>query len=99
MTPYPTQLEQKMKKFYETLSEKDKRRYAGVEAMKFGRGGVAYITRVLGCSRKTVLKGLKELNTLSQEQSSKKNASGNPVEGANAMMKPIQGLTRNFWRS
>lgn len=74
MTPYPPKLEQKMKKFYETLSEKDKRRYAGVEALKFGRGGVAYITRVLGCSRKTVIKGLQELNDLSADQPAKKNA-------------------------
>jgi hypothetical protein len=73
MTPYNPTLEQKMKKFYETLSEKDKRRYAGVEAMKFGRGGVAYISRVLGSSRKTVIKGLKELHGLSQDQPAKKN--------------------------
>ena len=73
MTPYHGTLEQKMKKFYETLSEKDKRGYAGVEAMKFGRGGVAYISRVLGCSRKTVIKGLKELNDLSQAEQVKKN--------------------------
>jgi hypothetical protein len=74
MTPYPPKLEQKMKKFYETLSEKDKRGYAGVEALKFARGGVAYITRVLGCSRKTVIKGLQELNDLSADQLAKKNA-------------------------
>jgi len=73
MTPYPVTIEQKMKKFYETLTEKDQRRYAGVEAMKFGRGGVAYISRVLGCSRKTVLKGLKELNELSPDEAAKKN--------------------------
>jgi len=73
MTPYHPMIEQNMKKFYETLSEKDKRRYAGVEAMKFGRGGVAYITRVLGCSRQTVIKGLKELKAWSQDQSPKKN--------------------------
>ena len=73
MTPYHPSIEQKMKKFYEILSEKDQRRYAGVEAMKFGRGGVAYISRVLGCSRKTVIKGLKELNGLSADQPAKKN--------------------------
>jgi hypothetical protein len=73
MTPYDPTIEQNMKRFYETLSEKDKRRYAGVEAMKFGRGGVAYITRVLGCSHKTVIKGLKELNNLSPAKRSKKN--------------------------
>lgn len=72
MTPYSPTLEQKMKKFYETLSEKDKRGYAGVEAMKFGRGGVAYISRVLGCSRKTVIKGLKELYEVAPEQPAKK---------------------------
>ena len=73
MTPYHPTIEQKMKKFYDTLSEKDKRRYAGVEAMKFGRGGLAYITRVLGCSHKTVIKGLKELKDLSPDEGSKKN--------------------------
>lgn len=73
MIPYHPTIEQKMKKFYDTLTEKDKRRYAGVEAMKFGRGGVAYITRILGCSRKTVLKGLKELNELSAAKRPKKN--------------------------
>jgi hypothetical protein len=64
MTPYRPDIEQKMKLFYDTLSEKDKRHYAGVEAMKFGQGGVAYINRILGCSRKTILKGLKELAAL-----------------------------------
>jgi hypothetical protein len=71
---YNPAIERRMKEFYDTLSEKDKRRYAGVEAMKLGRGGVAYIIRVLGCSRKTVLKGLRELNTLSQDEQPKKNA-------------------------
>lgn len=73
MTPYDSTIEQNMKKFYDTLSEKDKRRYAGVEAIKFGRGGVAYITQILGCSHKTVIKGLKELNDLSADKEAKKN--------------------------
>ena len=67
MIPYHASIEQGMKKFYDTLSEKDKRRYAGVEAMKLDRGGVAYVTKILGCSRKTVIKGLRELNALSVE--------------------------------
>jgi len=73
MIPYNPTIEQRMKKFYDTLSEKDKRRYAGVEAMKLGRGGVAYITQILGCSRKTVIKGLRELNALSSDEQAKKN--------------------------
>jgi len=71
--PYSLTIERRMKDFFDTLSEKEKRGYAGVEAIKLGRGGVAYITRVLGCSRKTVIKGLKELNTLSQDEQVKKN--------------------------
>ena len=67
MVPYNSGIEQSMKQFYDTLSEKDKRRYAGVEAMKLGRGGVTYVTKILGCSRKTVFKGLRELNSLSPE--------------------------------
>jgi hypothetical protein len=73
MVPYNPNIEQSMKQFYDTLSEKDKRRYAGVEAMKLGRGGVAYVTKILGCSRKTVFKGLRELNGLSPDEVAKKN--------------------------
>ena len=62
--PYPTEVERNMKKFHQTLSEKDRRRYAGVEALKLGHGGKSYIARVLGCNRKTVTKGAKELDNL-----------------------------------
>ncbi len=72
MTPYDPIVEQKMKEFYETLSEKDKRRYAGIEAMKLGRGSVTYINRILGCSQKTITKGLKELAALSEEKQDKR---------------------------
>lgn len=74
MIPYNRTIEQSMKKFYDTLSEKDKRRYAGVEAMKLGRGGVAYIIKILGCSRKTVIKGLRDsTNGLASDEQVKKN--------------------------
>ena len=49
MKPYPVKIEQMMRQFYATLSEKDKRRYAAVEARKLERGGMTYIARVLGC--------------------------------------------------
>ena len=64
MIPYPVEIEETMKKFYETLSEKDKRRYAAVESLKFGRGGLKYIVAVLGSNRRTILRGLKELKAL-----------------------------------
>jgi len=62
--PYTALVEQEMRKFYNTLSEKDKRRYAGIEALKKPRGGIVYISSVLNCSRKTVSKGIKELQEL-----------------------------------
>lgn len=61
MTSYDTSIEQQMRKFFNTLSEKDKRRYAGIEALKLGHGGFTYIAGVLGCSRKLIAKGMKEI--------------------------------------
>ena len=43
MKPYPVEIEQVMQQFYTTLFEKDRRRYAAVEASKLGHGGVTYI--------------------------------------------------------
>jgi hypothetical protein len=64
MIPYGTSVEQEMKKFYGTLSEKDKRRYAAIEALKLGHGGIVYTAKVLGCSRKTISEGINELKSL-----------------------------------
>lgn len=64
---YGVSIEKEMRKFYNTLSEKDRRRYAGIEAMKIGHGGIIYIEVVIGCSRKTVSKGIKELKELDSD--------------------------------
>ena len=47
---------------YQTLSEKDQRLYAAAEALKLGYGGIMYISSVLKCDRKTIYKGIWELN-------------------------------------
>lgn len=60
-TKYPPEIEESMKKFYETLNEKDKRRYAGIEAMKLGYGGQRYICKILVCDPDTVKKGKEEV--------------------------------------
>ncbi len=65
MKPYPAEIEAQMRAWYETLTEKEQRRYAGIEAVKLGQGGQVYIARVLGCSRNTVRAGMKELGDLS----------------------------------
>jgi len=52
-----------MKTFYKSLNEKDKRRYAAVEALKLGRGGQVYMEEILGCDRNTIAKGIRELES------------------------------------
>lgn len=64
MEAYSAEVQAKMRKLYGWLSEKDRRRYAAVEAAKLGHGGVESIARVLGCDPKTIRQGLKELEEL-----------------------------------
>ena len=61
MEGYSAEIEEKMQRFFGWLSEKDRRRYAAVEAAKLGYGGVEYIARVLACDPKTIRQGLREL--------------------------------------
>lgn len=74
MFPYPAHVEKGMRKYYGMLSEKDKRWYAAVEALKLGHGGkrYIYISTLLGCSHRTILRGLKGLNAPSNEDKHKK---------------------------
>ena len=59
--PFSEETEQQMRDFFHSLNEKDRRRYAGLEAGRLGHGGISYISDVLGCDRKTVSKGIDEL--------------------------------------
>ncbi|NJR51357.1 MAG: hypothetical protein HC780_19050, partial [Leptolyngbyaceae cyanobacterium CSU_1_3] len=54
MQPYPTEIEAQMQRYYQSLSEKDRRRYAAIEAVKLGYGGQAYIRRLFGCHPETL---------------------------------------------
>jgi hypothetical protein len=58
---YSDEIEERMQTFYESLSEKDRRRYAAVETLKLPYGGQTYICDILGCDAKTVQQGLKDL--------------------------------------
>ena len=58
---YPAEIETQMQRYYQSLSEKDRRRYAGIEAIKLGYGGISYISRVLGCDYRTIKTGIAEL--------------------------------------
>jgi hypothetical protein len=47
--------------FYAQLSERGKRQYAGLEAMKLGYNGVGLVSERFGIHRHTVRKGKREL--------------------------------------
>ena len=61
---YEPQVEAWMRAFSQTLSEKDQRRFAALEAARLGHGGVEYIAEVLGCSVRTIERGAHELDQL-----------------------------------
>ena len=60
-SPYTKTVEKSMIDFFHSLSEKDKRRYAAVEALKLPHGGKKYISHLLGCTFKTIQAGLSDL--------------------------------------
>jgi hypothetical protein len=61
MKRYRSEIEKQMQKYYQTLSEKDRRRYAAIEAIKLDYGGKGYICELFGCDYKTIAKGIEEL--------------------------------------
>ena len=80
-TPYLASVEAQMQRDYQSLSEKDRRRYAAIEAVKLGYGGQAYIRRRLGCHHATLALGLAELNdtaALEQERIRHRAGADNP---------------------
>jgi hypothetical protein len=60
--PYSPETERRMKTLYQSLNERDRRRYAAIEADKLGYGGQAYVSQLLGCDHKTLQRGLDDLD-------------------------------------
>ncbi len=94
-TPYPEAIEQQMYRYYTSLSEKDRRRYAAIEAVKLGHGGFSYIGRVLNCDYRTIKLGMQELSdetTLHQARIRR------PGGGRKAALDTIEDLDGAFLR-
>ena len=49
-----------MQLHYSRLQEKERRQYAAFESLKLGRGGITYISSILGVDRDTISLGRKE---------------------------------------
>ncbi|MCU0873924.1 MAG: hypothetical protein MUE50_16425 [Pirellulaceae bacterium] len=75
---FDKETEGRMREFFESLNEKDRRRYAGLEASKLGHGGITYISEVLGCDRKTVNRGMDEIFAPPEEEPSRIRKKGGP---------------------
>jgi hypothetical protein len=61
MPGYAKDIEKKMKRLYDRLSEKDRRRYAAIEAVKLDRGGIGYISELFQIDPKTIHQGIEDL--------------------------------------
>jgi predicted transcriptional regulator len=95
MQQYSEEIEGQMRAFYESLSEKDRRRYAGIEAKKLGHGGISYIARVLRCDRQTVERGMQELvDKQALEQKRIREEGG----GRKSAIETIEGIEEAFMK-
>jgi hypothetical protein len=63
MEKYSTDLEKIMLSHYESLGERTRRHYAGLEALKLGFGGQKYIYTLFKMSKNTLSKGISELKS------------------------------------
>ena len=81
VTGYPKQVEHHMRAFYDSLSEKDRRRYAAVEAEKLGHGGIQYVAQLFECDPDTVRQGGNDVEQLPQDAAARRvRKKGRPQE-------------------
>jgi len=61
---YPPVVEEHMRNGFASLSEKDRRRYAAVEAVQLGHGGITDLLTLFGCRAELMAHGLQDLQHL-----------------------------------
>lgn len=95
MQAYPSKIEAKMQRYYQSLCERERRRYAAIEAVKLGYGGQAYIRRLFGCHHATLALGMAELeDETALEQKRIRKVGG----GRKTAFEKIAGLDEAFLR-
>jgi hypothetical protein len=82
--------EEAMRLYCRSLPEDHRRRYAAIEALKIGYGGIAYVARVLGMSRRTIHTGIRELEQMGNDDPDQPQR---PSGGANRVRRPGGGRT------
>ena len=81
LTAYSPTSEDAMRRVFDSLNERGRRLYAAAEAVKLGRGGLLYLTRLFDCDPKTIRRGILELQhqcSLPPGRSRKKGAAEKP---------------------
>ena len=61
---FDDQVEKQTREVFRTLNEKDKRRFAAIQAKQLGHGGMKYISEILGVSVSTIGRSIAELERL-----------------------------------
>jgi hypothetical protein len=93
LSPYSSDMEIFIQETYSQLSELEKRTYATVEALKLPRGGISYISKLLGCSRNTINRGIKALKKQAKKPVNRIRAEGG---GRKSAIKTIKNIDEVF---
>ena len=100
MDGYSAEIETRMVGFFESLSERDRRRYAALEVAKLGHGGIAYISQLFGCDAKTIQQGKSEIeNPPTTEDLKRQRKKRRPQEGGSCFASNHRELPTSYKRS
>ena len=89
---YSPEMEEQIRGFHQSLTEKDRRRFAALEAQRLGHGGIEYIAQVLGCSRRTIERAVDELAALPHDPA--KGRTRRPGAGRKKRPRPIRNWSK-----
>ena len=62
MDGYCAEIEDGMVRFFNSLNERDRQRYAALEAEKLGHEGITYISQLFSCYPKKIQRGKSEMH-------------------------------------
>ena len=93
---YSREIEHSMRMFHDSLSEKDRRRYAAIEAAKLGQGGIEYVATLLDCDPKTIRQGQQDLDHLPDELGQRVRKKGADASGASDFPHISPAFSLNF---
>jgi hypothetical protein len=64
---FDVEVEKQTREVFDTLNEKDKRRFAAIQAKQLGHSGMKYISEILGISVSTIGRGIAERELLPED--------------------------------